>query len=341
MQTDIRIAMFIINSYFVAVLFCVITMLCWGSWANTQKLATKNWSFPLFYWDYTLGVILLTFILGITLGSSGKLGIPFFESIQHATLNAILFALVGGVVFNIANLLLVAAIDVAGMAIAFPIGIGIALVLGVIVNYVAAPIGNPMLLFTGVALVALAIVIDALAYKRISSGKTTVKGILISFTAGILMGFFYRFVAASMSSDYANPSTGLLSPYSAVFVFSIGIFISNFFFNTFFMYKPISGTKVTYGDYLKRGNPKLHFIGILGGAIWALGFTFNMIAAGKAGYAISYGLGQGATLIAAIWGIFIWKEFKGAPKGTNALITLMFISFIIGLACIILANPNT
>ena len=330
--------MFIIENYQLAVFLCVITMLCWGSWANTQKLASKKWGFPLFYWDYTLGVIILSLVFGLTLGSTGASGQAFLPNLGDASLNAIFYALLGGIVFNIANLLLVAAIDIAGMAIAFPIGIGIALVLGVIVNYVATPLGDPVLLFSGVGLVALAIVVDALAYKKISKGAATTKGILISLAAGILMGFFYRFVAASLSEDFSNPTVGMLTPYTAVFIFSIGIFISNFIFNTFFMYKPISGEKVTYSDYFKLGTPKLHIIGILGGVIWCLGFILNMIAAGEAGFAISYGLGQGATMVAAIWGIFIWKEFKNAPKGTNSLIALMFLLFIVGLSLIIMAK---
>ncbi len=330
--------MFIIENYQLAVFLCVITMLCWGSWANTQKLASKKWGFPLFYWDYTLGVIILSLVFGLTLGSTGASGQAFLPNLGDASLNAIFYALLGGIVFNIANLLLVAAIDIAGMAIAFPIGIGIALVLGVIVNYVATPLGDPVLLFSGVGLVALAIVVDALAYKKISKGAATTKGILISLAAGILMGFFYRFVAASLSEDFSNPTVGMLTPYTVVFIFSIGIFISNFIFNTFFMYKPISGEKVTYSDYFKLGTPKLHIIGILGGVIWCLGFILNMIAAGEAGFAISYGLGQGATMVAAIWGIFIWKEFKNAPKGTNSLIALMFLLFIVGLSLIIMAK---
>jgi glucose uptake protein len=330
--------MFIVSNYVLAIYFCVITMICWGSWANTQKLASEKWGFPLFYWDYTLGVMLLSLVFGLTMGSSGESGQAFMPNLLNASLRAVLYALLGGVVFNIANLLLVAAIDIAGMAIAFPIGIGIALVLGVIVNYVAAPAGDATLLFIGVALVAVAIMLDAFAYKNISKGSASTKGILISLAAGILMGFFYRFVAASMSADYVNPTPGLFTPYVAVFVFSIGIFLSNFIFNTFFMYKPINGEKVTYRDYFKKGTPKLHVIGILGGAIWCIGMLFNMIAAGEAGFAISYGLGQGATMIAAIWGVFIWKEFKNASKATNTLIGLMFLLFIAGIALIIMAK---
>jgi len=330
--------MFILNNYLLAVIFCVITMFCWGSWANTQKLASKTWGFPLFYWDYTIGVMLLSLVFGLTMGSTGNSGQAFIPNLLNASLNALLYALAGGVIFNIANLLLVAAIDIAGMAIAFPIGIGIALVLGVIVNYIAVPIGDPVLLFVGVGLVTAAIVVDALAYKKISKGSASTKGILISLAAGILMGFFYRFVAASMTADYTNPAAGLFTPYSAVFIFSIGIFLSNFVFNTFFMYKPVNGEKVSYSDYFRKGTPKLHIIGIAGGIIWSIGMLFNMIAAGKAGFAISYGLGQGATMIAAIWGVFIWKEFKNAPKGTYTLIGIMFLLFIAGITLIILAK---
>jgi len=330
--------MFIVSNYFLAVTFCIITMLCWGSWANTQKLATKNWGFPLFYWDYTLGVILLSLILGLTMGNHGDQGQGFFQNLFSASLTAFMYALLAGVIFNIANLLLVAAIDLAGMAIAFPIGIGIAHVLGVIGNDVATPVGNPILLFSGVGLVTLGIIFDALAYRKISTGSATSKGILISVAAGILMGFFYRFVAASMSEDFVNPTAGLFTPYTAVFVFSIGIFLSNFIFNSFFMYKPINGTRTTYRDYFKQGSPKLHLIGIAGGVIWCIGMLFNMIASGEAGFAISYGLGQGATMVAAIWGVFIWKEFKNAPKKINPLIFLMFFFFISGIALIILAK---
>lgn len=330
--------MLTINTYQLAVLLCVITMICWGSWANTQKLASKNWGFPLFYWDYTIGIILLSLFFGLTIGSNGENGQAFIPNLLSASSQAIAMALLGGIIFNIANLLLVAAIDIAGMAIAFPIGIGIALVLGVIVNYIASPIGDPVILAIGVALVAVAIILDALAYRKISSGGTTTKGIVISISAGLLMGFFFRFVAASMAKDFTNPEPGLFTPYSAIFVFSIGIFISNFLFNTFFMYKPVSGNKVSYSDYFSQGSVKLHLIGILGGIIWSIGMIFSLIASEKAGFAISYGLGQGATMVAAIWGVFVWKEFKNAPKGTSILILLMFTFFILGLGLIILSR---
>jgi len=333
--------MLIVDSYSIAVVMLFITMLCWGSWANTQKLATQKWPFQLFYWDYTLGVLLLSLVLGLTLGSTGAEGRGFLEDLAQANGEALRSAFIGGVVFNIANLLLVAAIDLAGMAVAFPIGIGLALVLGVIVNYVAVPVGDPLLLFGGVALVTIAIILDALAYRQKAGGvSATTKGILISLVAGTLMGFFFRFVAAATIQDFANPAPGLMTPFGSVFVFSVGIFLSNFLWNTIFMYRPISGEKVSYGQYFRQGNARLHLVGILGGVIWCVGMSFSMLASEQAGFAISYGLGQGATMIAAIWGVFIWKEFAGTSSKTKRLIATMFVFFSIGLALIILARVN-
>lgn len=315
-------------------------MLCWGSWGNTQKLATKAWPFQLFYWDYTFGILILSLILSLSMGSTGSTGRSFITDLCQASAYAISMAFLGGIIFNLANLLLVAAIDIAGLAVAFPIGIGLALVQGVIVNYLGeSNHGNSALLFSGVTLVALAIIMDALAYRKLSaSGGATSRGILLSLLAGFAMGFFYRFVADSMFKDFNNPEAGLLSPYTSVFIFSLGILISNFLWNTIFMYKPFKGEPVKYSMYFKMGSFKLHMIGLLGGIIWCIGMSFNIVASGKAGTAVAYGLGQGATLVSAIWGVFIWKEFARAPKGTNSLLAAMFVLFVAGLSLIIISK---
>lgn len=331
--------MVIINSFPVAVVLLTITMLCWGSWANTQKLASKSWAFQLFYWDYVIGIVLLSLVFGLTLGSNGNTGRSFLIDLQQADNSALLSAFIGGVIFNIANILLVAAIDIAGMAVAFPVGIGLALVIGVVVNYLKYPVGNPTLLFGGIALIVLAILLDAKAYRSIGGeSKVSSKGIIISIAAGILMGFFFRFVADSMIVNFSTPEMGKLTPYSAVFIFSIGIFISNFLFNSVVMARPFIGTPVSYKDYFSKGNLKLHAIGWLGGIIWAVGMSFSLIASEQAGFAISYGLGQGATMIAAFWGVYIWKEFKDANSKTKKLINLMFLLFILGLILIVYAR---
>ena len=332
--------MLIVDSYVIAVIMCFITMLCWGSWANTQKLASQEWPFQLFYWDYAIGVLILVLGLALTIGSIGEYGREFIEDLNQASGKMLLSAFLGGVIFNFGNILLVAAIDIAGMAVAFPVGIGIALAQGVFVNYLAKPEGNPLILFMGVTLVLIAIIVDGIAYKRLQTGakEGIAKGLILSIVAGISLGFFYRFVADSMVTNYYTPEVGLLTPYTALVVFSLGLFISNFVFVTAIMFKPISGKPIALGDYFTKGNSKLHLIGILGGVIWSVGMSFSIIASGAAGPAISYGLGQGAVMVAAFWGVFVWKEFKDAPRGTNKLIAFMFLFFILGLTLIIFAK---
>lgn len=333
--------MFVLQNYAWAVVFCVITMFCWGSWANTQKMAKKGWRFELFYWDYTIGVLILTLLLGLTLGSNGSAGRPFLDDLGQASHASVRSALIGGAIFNLANILLVAAIDIAGMSVAFPVGIGLALVLGVLVNYLEHPVGNATLLFGGVLLVTLAIILDAVAYRKLpgTAAGISTKGLILSLACGVTMGFFYRFVAAAMYPDFSQPIAGKLGPYAAVFVFAVGIFLSNFILGTFIMKKPFVGEPVSFADYFK-GELGTHFTGILGGLIWGVGMSFNIIAAGRAGFAISYGLGQGATMVAAFWGVFIWNEFRTAPKGTNAFIGAMFVCFLVGLGLIIVARTS-
>ncbi len=332
--------MFIVNSYLLAVVFCFITMLCWGSWGNTQKLAGKTWRYELFYWDYVIGILLFSLISAFTLGSIGSEGRSFLPDLAQADSSNILNAFLGGVIFNAANIFLSAAISVAGLSVAFPVGIGLALVLGVLINYAGQKSGDPVLLFGGVALVTIAIVLNALAYKKLvkQSKKVPTKGIILSVVAGVLMSFFYRFVAGSMDlENFASPMAGKMTPYTAMFIFSCGILVSNFLFNSIVMKKPFEDPPVKYTDYF-HGSFKIHLVGILGGIIWGLGNAFNLIAAGKAGAAISYGLGQGATLVSAFWGVIIWHEFKNAPKGTNKYLYAMFGLFLCGLALIIAAG---
>ncbi len=331
--------MFIPQSYSLAIILCIITMLCWGSWGNTQKLAGKSWRFELFYWDYVTGILLFSLLLGFTLGSKGESGRGFLEDINQAGQGNILNAVLGGIIFNASNILLVAAMAIAGMAVAFPVGVGIALALGVIINYVFTPKGNPLSLFIGVGFIVTAIIIDTIAYKKHSTTlqKVSKKGILLSVSAGVLMALFYRFVASSMITSFNVPEAGRLTPYSAIFFFAIGVFVSNLLFNYLIMKKPFEGEPLNPADYLK-GSLSTHLTGILGGIIWNLGMAMSIIASGKAGFAISYGLGQGATLIAALWGVFIWKEFKGASKSVNNMIFFMFLAYLAGLALLVYAG---
>ena len=332
--------MFIVENYSLAILLCVITMLCWGSWANTTKLTTNTWRFELLYWDYGVGILLTTLLLAFTLGSNGQQGRSFMADIQQADTGNFLTAFTGGVVFNLANILLVAAIGIAGMSVAFPVGIGIALVLGVILNYISNPQGNPLLIFGGVILIAIAIILNAKAYKKLNAqaaSKVSQKGLILSVISGCLMGLFYKYVAGSMVTNFNIPEAGKLTPYTALVFFGIGIVVSSFLFNTLQMKRPFAGEPIPFADYFK-GKLKDHLVGILGGVIWSIGMSLNIIASGKAGPAVSYGLGQGATVVAAVWGIYVWKEFDKAPTGTKPLLYVMLLLYIIGLGMIIVSK---
>ncbi len=332
--------MFIVQSYTLAIVFCVITMFCWGSWGNTQKLASKTWRYEFFYWDYVVGVLLFSIFSAFTLGSWGIEGRSFIPDLMQADWNNIGSAFLGGVIFNASNILLSAAIAICGMSVAFPVGVGLALVLGVLINYFGAAKGEPTYIFIGVALITIAILLNGLAYKNalVGSKKVSGKGIFISVAAGVIMAFFYRFVAASMDlNSFTTPAAGKLTPYTAVFIFALGVLVSNFLFNTIAMKRPVEGEPVSISGYFKGSFPT-HLVGVLGGIIWCIGQSFSMIASEKAGAAISYGLGQGATLVSALWGIWIWREFKGAPKSSDYLNLGMFIFFVIGLGFLIYAG---
>lgn len=322
------------ESYAIALSFMICTMLCWGSWANTMKL-TPGYPFQLFYWDYVVGMLGASVLLGVTLGSSGRQGLSFIADLKQADSHHIALAMAGGAVFNVANLLLVAAIEIAGLAVAFPIGIGLALVGGAVGSYVLAPKGNPVLLFGGVSLVAGAIVCDALAYREREKGsrETGGRGVILSLAAGLLMASFYPLVSSSMDGR------GAPGPYATALVFAIGVALCAVPVNYFLMRRPLDGSfPISLRGY-KAAKLSWHFWGTLGGAIWCLGATLNFVASRgqMVGPAVSYALGQGATLVSACWGVFVWREFASAPKGSKRLLTWMFAMFALGLTSVAFA----
>ena len=338
--------MTLIESYPVAVAFFVLSMICWGSWANMQKVAEKKWRFELFYWDLSIGLLLFATLAAFTLGSFGDDGQPFLEDLKNADPTSIGYAMLGGVVWNLGNILLVAAIAVAGMSVGFPIGGGIAWILGIIFNYILVNLdpdksfeGNPNILWIGVAVIIAAIFLSMLSYKRLAAEKKkpTLKGIILSVLAGLLIAFFYGLVVKSLDNTYVAGGTGTLTPFTGVFFFSVGVFVSTFIFNPFFMKYPVQGEPVKMKEYWK-GNFRTHMSGVTGGFIWMLGMVVSFMAAGAANPAISYALSNAAPVVAILWGVLIWKEFKGAPKGTNTLLLAMFILYIIGLILITASN---
>jgi glucose uptake protein len=326
--------MYLPHSYEAALLFMIGSMLCWGSWANAMKLC-PGYRFQLFYWDYLIGLLVGVILLGLSLGSAGSVGAPFLADLQHAPSAAIAYAIAGGIVFNIANLLLVAAIEVAGMAVAFPVGIGLALVIGALSSYLLAPQGNPLLLFGGIFLVVVAIVCDALAYREreIEHRKGNARGIVLSLLAGALMGTFYPLVSKAMALPAAP------GPYATAFFFVIGVILCALPLNYFFMRKPIDGgTPVTIAGFT-GASARWHLAGILGGAIWVCGGTLNFVASRLhfVGPAVSYSIGQGATMISALWGVFIWREFRSPSPRVLRLLVVMFLAFLAGLTAIAIA----
>lgn len=322
------------ETYGIALFFMLGSMLCWGSWANTMKL-TPGFPFQLFYWDYVGGLVLGSIVWGFTLGSYGADAPSFLQSLSQADARHIGLAVLGGAIFNIANLLLVAAIEIAGLAVAFPVGIGLALVIGVLLNYFLAPQGNPLLLFGGLIFVVLAIVVDAMAYQRRELVRKAVgkKGVQISLVAGVLMGLFYPFVAKAGS----GPSS--LSPYSVTFCFAVGVLVCAIPFNLYLMRKPLTEERAVPMQQYVAARPSFHMWGVLGGFIWCTGAMLSFVASNAhlVGPAVSYAIGQGATLISAIWGVFVWKEFSEAPASARRLLPLMFLFFIVGLTAIAVA----
>jgi glucose uptake protein len=325
--------MFQPQTYTVALILMLVTMLCWGSWANTVK-ACPGYRFQLFYWDYVIGLFLAALVWGLTLGSFGSDGSPMFRDLHQADTSHLVYALLGGAIFNVANLLLVAAIDIAGLAVAFPVGIGLALVVGAISSYLFSPSGNPLLLFGGILLVAIAIVLDALAYRlrEVQHKSLSARGVVISLIAGLLMGSFYPFVSRSMTGQHA------LGAYAITLVFALGVALCALPVNYLLMRRPLVGAAVSMNGYW-TARTSWHGWGIVGGGIWCTGAVFNFVAsrAHIVGPAVSYSIGQGATMISAAWGVFVWKEFAGAPRRSQTLLVWMFVFFLCGLTAIALA----
>ena len=342
--------MFYVSDYTFAVALCVVCMFCWGSWGNTQKLVGKSWRYELFYWDYVIGLLIFALVAGLTLGSIGEhREWGFVANLKSSFGPAWLWPLAAGIVFNLSNILLSASIAVAGMSVAFPVGVGLALVGGTVFNYYFNPAGKPLgLIVAGLALIVVSIVCNAMAFKAKSSGaqdggqsSKTGRGLALAAVAGLLMMWFSPLVNKVIDNAFASPApaAGKMTAYTAFFVFAAGIFVSNFLWNTIAMRHPVQGEPIR--DGLRRyfaGSPATHLVGMLGGTIWGLGTLLSFVTAGAASPAIAYALGQGATLVSALWGILVWREFAGAPKKSAYLNLAMFVLFVAGLAVLIKAG---
>ena len=329
--------MFTPHSLDVALLMMITSAVCWGSWANTYKVV-KNYRFELFYWDYAIGIFLISLLLGHTMGSTGGPS-SLVNNIHGANTNDVIFAMVGGAIFNLANLLLVAAIDMAGLAIAFPVSIGIALVVGVITSYAQQPKGDAGLLAAGVLCAVIAVVLDGKAYSTLASAShsTSRKSIITCIVSGVLMGLWAPFMTRAMPHEVGGVTRGTLGPYAAAIFLTLGALLSCFVWNVYFMKKPLVGEPVGFGGFF-RGPISGHLLGLLGGFIWGIGMVFNLVAANFTGVAISYAIGQSAPMVAALWGIFVWKEFAGASGRAKIYLFLMFAFYCCAIFLVARAN---
>jgi glucose uptake protein len=324
--------MFTPPSLGIALLMMATSAICWGSWANTYK-GVKNYRFELFYWDYAIGIFLVSLILALTMGSSGHDSASFLSNLHSADNSNILNALIGGALFNLANLLLVAAIDMAGLAVAFPISIGIALVVGVVLSYALQPKGNAMFLALGVACAFIAVVLDGKAYGNLAAAGRSIskKSIVTCVVSGILMGLWAPFMTHAMTRG--NP----LGPYSAAVFLTLGALLSCFIWNVYFMKHPLVGEPVSFGGFF-RGPASGHLLGLLGGFIWGTGTVFNLVAGSLTGVAISYAIGQSAPMVAALWGILAWKEFENSGSRAKLYLALMFVFYAMAIFLVARAN---
>jgi len=249
------------------------------------------------------------------------------------------------------NMLLLGAVSVAGMSVALPAGLGTALIVAAIWNQARHPQGNPTMLLAGLGLVLAAVVVNTYAYRRVAlakarhaikmgKGKGTVprmgwKATVLAVAGGLLLGSFHPLVETSQAGDAG------LGPYAIAFLFALGIFFSTFIYNLFFMNLAVQGQPVEILEYLK-GTFKQHALGVAGGALWAVGAIASFVVASAPvahlGPAVTYGLGQGAAVVGALWGLLAWKEFRDGEAPAKILMGTMVILFAAGVVLISVAR---
>ena len=324
--------MVLVTNITLAMICCIYCCICWGSWANTQKLVQKpGWRSFLFYWDYIFGFF-LTALLGLLLFNGGHL----FENLSWTGVG---WAVLAGVVWNLANIFLTAANGVAGMSVGFPIGGGLGWVGGIVFNYFASGFtGNKAMLWVGVVLALAAMILCGVSYAKLtgSQQKSPKAGIIFAIISGFGFAFFYGFVVKGTAPEYGGVAT--LSPYQAVFFFALAVLVTTFALCPIAMKHSVEG-KSTVKEYFSNGDTKTHLIGMLGGFIWMSGMVISFMTAGaEVNKAVSYALSNASPLVAMIWGVLIWKEFKAAPKGTNKFVYAMFFCFLAALVIIAASN---
>jgi glucose uptake protein len=338
------------SSYATTLAIIIFGMICWGSWASLFK-ATGKLRFELFYFDFGIGTVIAALLCALTLGTFGFDGFTFMDDLLHASKKQDVMGVAAGGIFNLGNMLLLAAVAECGMSVAFPLAIGVAIVVGSAWSFFLKPGQNLALFLIGSMIIIFAVIVCTAAYRlymfsrvddmvRTGQQKTTrrrvsSRGAAIAIFGGALMGSYLPLAANAMEGE-----TGV-GPYSFTFLFAVGIFLSTFFFNLFFMNLPVSGAPLEIFDYFKS-TLRQHVLGVICGAVWILGLVANLTAAaaeGKAsvGPAISYGLFQGSVVIAALWGLLYWKEFAEADGRVRAMLVIMVVLFVCGIGLVSVA----
>ena len=316
--------MFIPHSLGIALLMMITSAIFWGSWANTYK-GVKNYRFELFYWDYAVGIFLISLVLALTMGSTGHDELSFLNNVHSADNANMIWTMVGGALFNLANLLLVAGIDMAGLAVALPVSIGIALVVGTVLSYTLQPKGNVLFLALGVVCALVAVVFDGKAFGSLGGARSaSQKSIIVCIVSGVLMGLWNPFVA------YGATRGNALTPYSSCVFLTLGALLSCFIWNIYFMRTPLVGEPVGFSGFFSAPASG-HLLGLLGGIIWGIGTVFNVVAGRSTSFAISYAIGQSAPMVGALWGIFAWQEFEGAGAKSKTYLALMFVFYVLAI----------
>jgi glucose uptake protein len=332
------------GSYAAVLILLIVGMLAWGSWANLFKATGGKWRFELFSFDFAVGVLLAAAVLAVTAGSLGFDGFSLRDDLQLAGKRQELWGFTAGVVFNLGNMLLLGAVSIAGMSVAFPAALGCALIVAALWNFALNPGGSAGLVFGGAAVVAGAIVFDVLAFKTLSvvkaaqaeagpgkprKRKSSSKSVLLSLAGGLLLGSFAPLIQMGRAGDNG------LGPYSIGFIFAFGVIASTFVFNLFFMNLPVQGKPIEIREYF---NARLgrHGLGLLSGVVWYIGMIASLIGgrvegAARVSATITYALQQGAIVIAALCGLFLWNEYAGADASVKLRLGLMFFLLLAGI----------
>jgi glucose uptake protein len=307
--------------------------------------------FELFYFDFAFGVIIAALLCAFTLGTFGFDGFTFQDDLMHAAKKQDLAAVVAGGLFNLGNMFLLAAVAEAGMAVAFPLGIGTAIVVGATWQFFLKPGENFALYLFGAVIIICGVFVCSAAYRfymlskadelvRTGKQKSTIRrvnarGAVIAIIGGIILGSYFPLVSNAMEGEAG------VGPYSLCVLFALGVFLSTFFFSLFFMNLPVSGPPLEIFDYFKSTG-RQHLFGVFSGMVWLFGLLASLVAAAvdakaTVGQAVSFGLLQGSVLIAALWGMLVWKEFQDADGRVRSLLVIMLVLFVCGIGLVAVA----